>query len=308
MSTQEEQDVSLMALDQYIRQVRWLEPLTQEEEAQLLARIERGKQERRQLQPNAWRLSLAQAARERLVEGYLPWVIHLAKGFVSRARSMELLDLVQEGNLGLLRAIEQNDVSKGYPLRALVTAYVCGAILDALRERDGMVRITDRVSRQLRQLRKVQRELLHALGREATYAELAASMQLSVEKVCELMCYQHRQEVSSLEAVVQARAAEEEPVFVSAFAAAAEPTCSQPWSELIEQAMQTMLTERQRTVMQLRCRFGEGSGPMRTQEEVAELAGIASITVLREERRGKAVLREALAAVKTGKCEEVVAS
>ena len=119
-----------------------------------------------------------------------------------------MLDLVQEGNLGLLRAIEHNDVSKGYPLRALVTAYVCGAILDALRERDGMVRITDRVSRQLRQLRKVQRELLHALGREATYAELAASMQLSVEKVCELMCYQHRQEVSSLEAVVQARAAE----------------------------------------------------------------------------------------------------
>src|SRR6266702_1355915 len=141
MSTQDDQDVSLMALDQYIRQVRWLEPLTQEEEAQLLARIERGKYERRQLQPNAWRLSLAQAALERLVEGYLPWVIHLAKGFVSRARSMQLLDLIQEGNQGLLQAIEHNDVSKGYPLRALVTAYVRGAILDALRERDGLVRI-----------------------------------------------------------------------------------------------------------------------------------------------------------------------
>src|SRR5205814_1335523 len=77
MSTHDDQDVSLMALDQYIRQVRWLEPLTQEEEAQLLARIERGKHEKRQAQPNAWRLSLAHAARERLVEGYLPWVIHL---------------------------------------------------------------------------------------------------------------------------------------------------------------------------------------------------------------------------------------
>src|SRR5205823_14580837 len=99
MSTPEEQDVSLMALDQYIRQVRWLEPLTPEEEAQLIARIERGKQERGQPQPNAWRLSLAQAARERLIEGYLPWVIHLAKGYVSRARGLELLDLVQEGNL-----------------------------------------------------------------------------------------------------------------------------------------------------------------------------------------------------------------
>ena len=308
MSTQEEQDVSLMALDQYIRQVRWLEPLTQEEEAQLLARIERGKQERRQLQPNAWRLSLAQAARERLVEGYLPWVIHLAKGFVSRARSMELLDLVQEGNLGLLRAIEQNDVSKGYPLRALVTAYVCGAILDALRERDGMVRIPDRTVRQLRRLRKAQRELLHALSREALSAELAVHMQLSVEKVCELVCYQQRQEVSSLEAVVQARASEEEALFVSAFAAAAQQRHPPSWSELIEQAMQTMLTERQRTVMQLRCGFGEGCGPMRTQEEVAELAGIASITVLRDEKRGKAALRPVLAAVAGGLGEEEVAS
>ncbi len=193
----DDRDVSLLALDQYIHQVRWLEPLTEEEEAQLLARIERGKYECRQPQPNAWRLSLAKAARERLVEGYLPWVIHLAKGFVSRARSMQLLDLIQEGNQGLLQAIEHNDVSKGYPLRALVTAYVRGAILDALRERDGMVRIPDRTVRQLRLLRKAQRELLHALRREATYAELAAHMQLSVEKVCELVCYQERQEVRS---------------------------------------------------------------------------------------------------------------
>src|SRR2546423_8020884 len=155
MSNQEEQgSISLMALDQYIREVRWLEPLTEEEEAQLLARIERGKYERRQLQPNAWRLSLAQAARERLVKGSLPWVIHLAKEYVSRARSMQLLDLIQEGNLGLLAAIEHNDVSKGYPLRALVTAYVRGGIVDALRERDGMGRIPDRTVRQLRLRRK----------------------------------------------------------------------------------------------------------------------------------------------------------
>src|SRR2546429_6407300 len=308
MSTQEEQDVSLMALDQYIRQVRWLESLTQEEEAQLLARIERGKYEKRQPQPNAWRLSLAHAARERLVEGYLPWVIHLAKEFVSRARGMQLLDLIQEGNLGLLAAIEHNDVSKGYPLRALVTAYVRGAILDALRERDGMVRIPDRTVRQLRLLRKAQRALLHTLRREATYAELAAHMQLSVEKVCELVCYQERQEVASLEALVQARASEEEPAFVSAFAATAEQMHVQPWSELIEQAMQTMLTERQRTLVQLRYGFGEDGGSIRTQKEVAELAGIAWITVLRDERRVRAVLHEALAGMETGRCEEEEAS
>jgi len=212
---------------------------------------------------------------------------------------MQLLDLIQEGNLGLLAAIEHNDVSKGYPLRALVTAYVRGAILDALRERDGMVRIPDRTVRQLRLLRKAQRELLHTLRREATYAELAAHMQLSVDKVCELVCYQQRQEVASLEAVVQARASEEESSFVSAFAATAEQMRVQSWSELIEQAMQTMLTERQRTVVQLRYGFGEDGGRVRTQKEVAELAGIAWITVLRDERRVKGVLREALVAVGT---------
>jgi len=221
---------------------------------------------------------------------------------------MQLLDLIQEGNLGLLAAIEHNDVSKGYPLRALVTAYVRGAILDALRERDGMVRIPDRTVRQLRRLRKAQRELLHTLRREATYAELAAHMQLSVEKVCELVCYQERQEVASLEAVVQARASEEESSFVSVFAATAQEMHVKPWSEVIEQAMQTMLTERQRTVVQLRYGFGESGGSMRTQKEVAELAGIAWITVLRDERRVKAVLREALAVVETGGGEEEVAS
>src|SRR6266704_762733 len=308
MSTHDDQDVSLMALDQYIREVRWLEPLTEEEEAQLLARIERGKDEKRQAQPNAWRLSLARAARERLVKGYLPWVIHLAKEYVSRARGMQLLDLIQEGNLGLLAAIEHNDISKGYPLRALVTAYVRGAILDALKERDGMVRIPDRTVRQLRLLRKAQRELLHTLRREATYAELATHMQLSVEKVCELVCYQERQEVASLEAVVQARASEEEVSFVSVFAATAQEMHVKPWSEVIEQAMQTMLTERQRTVVQLRYGYGESGGSMRTQKEVAELAGIAWITVLRDERRVKGVLREALAAVGTGICGQEVVS
>ncbi len=293
-----------MALDQYIREVRWVEPLTEEEEAQLIGRIERGKQERMQPQPNAWRLKLAQVARERLIEGYLPWVIHLAKGFVSRAQGMQLLDLIQEGSLGLMQAIEHNDVSKGYPLRALVTAYVRGAILDALRERDRMVRIPDRTTRQVRHLRKAQQELLHALGREATYGELAAQMQLSVEKVCELVCYQQRQEVASLEALTQAREGEEEPAFVSAFEAVAEEMRPRLWSEVIAQAMQTMLTERQRVVMQLRCGFGEGSGPMRTQEEVAELAGIARVTVQRDERRVKVVLRQALAEVGAERCEE----
>src|SRR6266567_7154782 len=149
MSNQEEQDVSLMALDQYIRQVRWLEPLTTEEEAQLLARIERGKHEKRQPQPNAWRLFLAQAARERLVEGYLPWVIHLAKEYVSRARGMQLLDLLQEGNVGLLHAIEHNDVSKRLDRNML---YADGAIKLANIERPNGLK-TSRILANAKKLR-----------------------------------------------------------------------------------------------------------------------------------------------------------
>src|SRR5215472_7175053 len=105
MSKNDDRDVSLMALDQYMRAVRWTEPLAEEEEATLLRRVERGKQERLAPCPNQWVLSLARHARDRLVEGYQPLVIAVAKRCLWRFESMELLDLVQEGNIGLLRAI-----------------------------------------------------------------------------------------------------------------------------------------------------------------------------------------------------------
>src|SRR6266516_6755738 len=112
---EDSREVSLLAIDQYMRGLRWSERLTQEEEVQMIQRVERGKAERGKACPNQWVLSLAKHARERLIEGYQPYVVTVARKLVFRCRGMELLDLIQEGNLGPMEAIEAHDPSKGYP-------------------------------------------------------------------------------------------------------------------------------------------------------------------------------------------------
>ena len=110
------QDVSLSALDQYVRSVKWSVPMTHEEEAQLVERVERGKVEQLNAFPDRRVLEDARQARERLVEGFQPIVLHIARKLVHRFKGMELLDVVQEGNLGVLYAIEKYDGGKAYPL------------------------------------------------------------------------------------------------------------------------------------------------------------------------------------------------
>src|SRR5437667_1145021 len=110
---QDDQHISLLALDQYMRWVKWTPELTLEEEGQLLERVERGKQEQLKLCPDRQVLEEAKQARDRLVAGFQPLVIHIASTYRYRVRSMELMDLNQEGNVGLLQAIDVNDKSKG---------------------------------------------------------------------------------------------------------------------------------------------------------------------------------------------------
>src|SRR5437764_4507200 len=98
---QDNQDVSLLAIDQYMRFVKWTRELTLEEEGQLLERVERGKQEQVQPSPDRQVLAEAKQAYDRLVVGFQPLVIHIANHYTYRARSMELMDLIQEGNEGL---------------------------------------------------------------------------------------------------------------------------------------------------------------------------------------------------------------
>jgi DNA-directed RNA polymerase sigma subunit (sigma70/sigma32) len=125
MRIAEEREISLMAIDQYLRQVRWTAPLPDEEEARLMAYVERGKAEYVKSCPDEQVLADAKRARDRLVEGYQRLVMYLARRFLYYARRLELSDLIQEGNLGLMEAIERHDVRTGYRLSALAWRRVC---------------------------------------------------------------------------------------------------------------------------------------------------------------------------------------
>ncbi len=137
---QDDTDVSLTAEAQYMHQVHWTPKLTLEEETSLFQRLERGKHERAQLWPDQRVLADAKQARDRLVEGFQGFVTSLASQWVWRFRNMDLMDVIQEGNEGLMQAIELHDPTKGYPLRALAGTCIRHAIIDALAKRDGQVR------------------------------------------------------------------------------------------------------------------------------------------------------------------------
>src|SRR5207302_1859299 len=113
IDSDDDRKVSLLAIDQYMRQVRWTDTLSREEEAVLFEWVARGKRERREDYPRQWVLEQARQARDRLVEGFQPLVIHFAKRYHHRVHSLDLLDLVQEGNLGLLKAIDLNEIGAG---------------------------------------------------------------------------------------------------------------------------------------------------------------------------------------------------
>src|SRR5207248_9615189 len=103
---QDNRDVSLGVADQYMREVRMRGRLSDEEKNRLIKRLARGNVERLKSCPNQWVLALARDARERLVEGYQPWIVTIAKHYLGAGHGMELLDFVQEGNIGLLQALD----------------------------------------------------------------------------------------------------------------------------------------------------------------------------------------------------------
>ncbi len=126
--------ISLSAKDQYFRELDWREPISDEECRKLLQRLVRGNVERRQSVPNQWVLSLARNAREQLVEVYQPLVVAMARRRLFRFQSMELLDVIQEGNIGLLDALDRYDDVKleKVEFRVFAMSWMKQAILKAV--------------------------------------------------------------------------------------------------------------------------------------------------------------------------------
>ena len=231
----------------YLKEIGKVALLSGDEEIELAKRIENGDEE----------------AKRRLAEANLRLVVSIAKKYVGRG--MLFLDLIQEGNLGLLKAVEKFDYRKGYKFSTYATWWIRQAITRAIADQARTIRIPVHMVETINKLIRVSRQLLQELGREPTDDELAAEIQMPVEKVRETR--KIAQEPVSLETPI----GEEEDSHLGDFIPDDDipaPADAAAFSLLKEQLNEVLntLNERERDV--LRLRFGLVDGKARTLEEV----------------------------------------
>ncbi|MHB8141349.1 MAG: RNA polymerase sigma factor RpoD [Vulcanimicrobiaceae bacterium] len=279
----------------YLKEIGRVPLLTMEQEKSLAMRIEAGEFE---LVKNGARdaatIVNAEEARRALTEANLRLVVSIAKKYVGRG--MLFLDLIQEGNLGLIRAVEKFDYHKGYKFSTYATWWIRQAITRALADQARTIRIPVHMVETINRLIKISRQLLQELGREPAVDEIAQAMGLSPEKVREVM--KISQEPISLETPI----GEEEDSHLGDFiedqeaVAPAEAASVMLLKEKMADVLQN-LTDRERKVLVLR--FGLEDGHQRTLEEVGQEFGVTrerirqieakALRKLRHPSRGKAL-------------------
>ena len=231
----------------YLKEIGKVPLLSAEEEIELAKRMELGDQE----------------AKKRLAEANLRLVVSIAKRYVGRG--MLFLDLIQEGNLGLIKAVEKFDYRKGYKFSTYATWWIRQAITRAIADQARTIRIPVHMVETINKLIRVSRQLLQELGREPTPEEIAAEMNMPVERVREIL--KISQEPVSLETPI----GEEEDSHLGDFIqddnvpVPADAAAFTLLKEQLEEVLGT-LTEREQKVLTLR--FGLEDGRARTLEEV----------------------------------------
>ena len=233
----------------YLKEIGQIPLLTAEQEVEYAKRMEEGNE----------------VAKRRLAEANLRLVVSIAKRYVGRG--MQFLDLIQEGNLGLIKAVEKFDYRKGYKFSTYATWWIRQAITRAIADQARTIRIPVHMVETINKLTRVSRQLLQELGREPSPEEIAEEMDIPVEKVREIQ--KISQEPVSLETPIGEEEdshlgdfIQDENVPVPAEAAAATLLREQLDDEL------ATLTEREQKV--LRLRFGLDDGKTRTLEEVGK--------------------------------------
>lgn len=255
-SSEEEIDLSLpegISIDDpvrmYLKEIGKVPLLSADEEIELAKRMEKGENE----------------AKRRLAEANLRLVVSIAKRYVGRG--MLFLDLIQEGNLGLIKAVEKFDYRKGYKFSTYATWWIRQAITRAIADQARTIRIPVHMVETINKLIRVSRQLLQELGREPHPEEIAKEMSMSVEKVREIM--KISQEPVSLETPI----GEEEDSHLGDFIPdddAPAPAEAAAFTLLKEQLIDVLDTLTAREEKVLRLRFGLDDGRARTLEEVGK--------------------------------------
>ena len=233
----------------YLKEIGKVSLLTQEEEIELAVRMSQGDEE----------------AKRRMAEANLRLVVSIAKRYVGRG--MLFLDLIQEGNLGLIKAVEKFDYTKGYKFSTYATWWIRQAITRAIADQARTIRIPVHMVETINKVIRVSRQLLQELGHDPSAEEIAAEMNMPVDKVRDIL--KIAQEPVSLETPI----GEEEDSHLGDFIPdedASEPSEAASFSLLKEQLMEVLdtLTPREKKVLELR--FGIVDGRTRTLEEVGK--------------------------------------
>ena len=256
MPEEEELDLTLpegISIDDpvrmYLKEIGKVPLLSADEEIELAKRMEQGDEE----------------AKQRLAEANLRLVVSIAKRYVGRG--MLFLDLIQEGNMGLIKAVEKFDYRKGYKFSTYATWWIRQAITRAIADQARTIRIPVHMVETINKLIRVSRQLLQDLGRDPTPEEIAEEMDMPVGKVREIL--KVAQEPVSLETPI----GEEEDSHLGDFIPDTEmmiPADAAAFTLLKEQLLEVLKTLTDREQKVLRLRFGLDDGRARTLEEVGK--------------------------------------